>query len=85
MLIHSVVLSCLHVTAWLLLCPRPASLLTRHTHPWLEAELCDPELPVLTRSMLPPLWPESLLLVLDSLFLLSLSLASCNDGDKTGE
>ena len=55
------------------------------THPWLEAELCDPELPVLTRSMLPPLWPESLLLVLDSLFLLSLSLASCNDGDKTGE
>ena len=55
------------------------------THPWLEAELRDPELPVLTLSMLPPLWPESLLLVLDSLFLLSLSLASCNDGDKTEE
>lgn len=63
----------------------PPPRITRHTHPWLEAELCDPELPVLTRSMLPPLWPESLLLVLDSLFLLSLSLASCNDGDKTGE
>ena len=44
---------------------------------WLEeAEVWEPELPVLTRSMLPPLWPESLLLVLDSLFLLSLSLAS---------
>ena len=50
---------------------------------WLEeAEVWEPELPVLTRSMLPPLWPESLLLVLDSLFLLSLSLASCNDGDE---
>ena len=40
---------------------------------------------MLTRSMLPPLWPESLLLVLDSRFLLILSLAPCNVGDKTGE
>ena len=45
-----------------------------------EEELCDPLLPVL--AMLPTLWPESLLLVLDSRFLLSLSLESCNDGDK---
>ena len=57
---------------------------TLWTHPgadWLEAELADVELPVLARSMLPPLWPESLLLVLDSRFLLILSLASCNDGE----
>ena len=45
-----------------------------------EEELCDPLVPVL--AMLPTLCPESLLLVLDSLFLLSLSLESCNDGDK---
>ena len=46
------------------------------THPEEEELL----LPVL--AMLPTLCPESLLLVLDSLFLLSLSLESCNDGDK---